>query len=306
MQKPTKLALRASPDYGLLAGIWILTSNRISRAAEQAASLKRQLLMFARRQQIQPTNVDLNEVVAQITKMLQRILGEDISLRTEYAPALPLIQSDAGIIEQITLNLAVNARDAMTEGGRLTLRTSTSTSERPGPDGKLATWIHLQAIDTGGGLAPEILPRIFEPFFTTKEVGKGTGLGLATVYGIIQQHHGDIQVESEPAKGTTFTITFPAIRETEPMPHDSAAKPVLLRGNETILLVEDELPLRSFVSDLLQRCGYTVLEAESGPAALRLWEAGHDQIDLLFTDVIIPNPSTASNSASSSGKRKTN
>ena len=262
-------------------------SNQIARAAERAAGLTRQLLMFARKQEIKPVNLDLNETVAQITKMLQRILGEDITLRTEYAPALPPIHADIGMLEQIVMNLAVNARDAMTDGGKLTLRTSTD-KRRNHETGSEEVHVRLQVIDTGSGIAPEILPRIFEPFFTTKEVGKGTGLGLATVYGIIQQHHGNIDVQSEVGKGSTFTVTFPATRETKTAASDAAPKPMLPWGTETILLVEDELPLRGFISDLLQRCGYTVLEADSGPAALKIWQEKRRQIDLLFTDVIMP------------------
>jgi len=232
---------------------------------------------------MQLIDLDLNETVAQITKMLQRILGEDITLRTEYAPVLPMIQADTGMIEQILLNLSVNARDAMKEGGKLTIRTS--TEKRPGTEEVSAC---LQVADNGTGIAPDILPRIFEPFFTTKEVGKGTGLGLATVYGIVQQHHGTINVHSELGKGTTFTISFPASHATEASPRTDKPRSALPWGTETILLVEDELALRTFVSDLLQRCGYTVLEAESGPAALKIWAENREKIDLLFTDVIMP------------------
>ena len=262
-------------------------SNQISRAAERAAGLTRQLLMFARKQEMRPVNLDLNETVAQITKMLQRILGEDVTLRTEYAPALPLIHADVGMLEQIVLNLAVNARDAMATGGKLTLRTS-AEKRRSKDSEKEETHVCLQIADTGCGIAPEILPRIFEPFFTTKEVGKGTGLGLATVYGIVQQHHGNIRVQSEPGQGATFTVSFPAVGDSETIRATPPPKPVLPRSTETILLVEDELPLRTFVSDLLQRCGYAVLEAESGPAALKVWGEKRETIDLLFTDVIMP------------------
>ncbi len=251
--------------------------NQISHAAERAAGLTRQLLMFARKQQMQPVRLDLNETVAQVTKMLQRILGEDIILRTEYAPALPPIFADVGMIEQIVLNLAVNARDAMVGGGKLTIHTSL--------DGRQ---VCLHVTDNGGGIAPENLARIFEPFFTTKEVGKGTGLGLATVYGIVQQHHGKIDVQSEPGKGTTFSVSFPATGEVENSHAGSDHKPVLPSGHETILLVEDELPLRNFFSDMLHRCGYTVLEAGSGPAALKIWHINREKIALLFTDIIMP------------------
>jgi len=252
-------------------------SNQISRAAERAASLTRQLLMFARKQQMQAVNLDLNETVAQITKMLQRILGEDITLRTEFAPALPLVHADIGMVEQIVLNLAVNARDAMGNGGKLTIRTCIADS-----------LVCLHVADNGTGIAPDVLPRIFEPFFTTKEVGKGTGLGLATVYGIVQQHHGKIDVQSELGKGTTFTVSFPAISQNEVDRAVPSLRPALPWGHETILLVEDELPLRSFVGELLRRCGYTVIEAGSGPEALKVWGAHREKIALLLTDIIMP------------------
>jgi PAS domain S-box-containing protein len=252
-------------------------SNQIVRAAERAAGLTRQLLMFARNQQIQPVDLSLNEVVAHITRMLQRILGEDITLHTEYAPDLPLIHADVGMIEQIVLNLVVNARDAMLNGGKLTLRTGVEGDH-----------VCLQITDTGCGIPQKILPHIFEPFFTTKEVGKGTGLGLATVYGIVQQHHGKIAVQSQPDRGTTFTISFPASQNARGITNESAPKPVLARGDETILVVEDELPLRTFVCNLLKHCGYTVIESASGASALKLWATHHEKIALLFTDIIMP------------------
>jgi nitrogen fixation negative regulator NifL len=260
-------------------------SDQIARAGERAAGLTRQLLMFARKQQMQPVPLDLNETALHMTKMLQRILGEDIALRSEYSPALPLIQADAGMVEQIILNLAVNARDAMPDGGRLTIRTLV---ESPQAGATAPTHVCLAIADTGTGIAPEILPRIFEPFFTTKEVGKGTGLGLATVYGIVQQHHGEISVQSEPGKGTAFKVYFPIATTPAPTSTEIARRQKLAGGSETILLVEDETPLRTFVSELLQRCGYTVLEADTGPSALEIWKHNQDRIHLLFTDVIMP------------------
>ncbi len=265
-------------------------SNQIARASERAAGLTRQLLMFARKQQMQPVHLDLNETVSQMTKMLQRILGEDITLRSEYSPALPLTLADTGMVEQIILNLAVNARDAMPDGGTLTIRTlmeSPANSLTPAAVNP-PEHICLAVSDTGLGIAPEILPRIFEPFFTTKEVGKGTGLGLATVYGIVQQHRGEITVQSAPGTGTTFKVYFPISSRPASSTTEITRHHHLTGGSETILLVEDEAPLRAFVSELLQRCGYTILEAGSGPAALEMWQQHKEKIHLLLTDIIMP------------------
>ncbi len=253
-------------------------STQIVQAAERASDLTRQLLMFARKQQIQPVPLDLNEVLNQINKMLQRVLGEHISLRGEFAADLPMIYADFGMMEQIVLNLAVNARDAMSQGGKLTLRTKFK-DER----------VCLEVADTGVGIAPEVMPRIFDPFFTTKEVGKGTGLGLATVYGIVQQHQGSIKVFSEPGQGTTFCVSFPPLSRLQVHEVETRPKPLLLTGAETILVVEDEPPLRAFVSDLLRRYGYTVFSAESGPSALSVWSAKQREIDLVFTDIVMPD-----------------
>jgi len=268
-------------------------SQQIVEAAERAASLTRQLLMFSRKQVIQPARLDLNEVVAHMTKLLQRLIGEDVSLVSKYAPNLPAIQADVGMIEQVLLNLAVNSRDAMPKGGRLTISTGTADLEAE-PAGQNAgnpagLFVRLTATDTGSGIAPENLAHIFEPFFTTKEVGKGTGLGLATVYGIVKQHQGRIAVESTVGKGTTFYIYFPVIagataeKPAEPTVAD------LPHGTETILLVEDELIVRLTVSNMLQRFGYTILPANSGVEALEVWKQHKHRIQLLLTDIVMPD-----------------
>jgi signal transduction histidine kinase len=195
-------------------------AQQIVEASERAASLTRQLLMFSRKQVIQPARQDLNKVVAHMTRLLQRILGEDVSLISQCAPSLPAILADAGMIEQILLNLAVNSRDAMPKGGQLTIATGTAqlAAEPAGPNAGSSAGLHvcLTVTDTGSGIAPADLAHIFEPFFTTKEVGKGTGLGLATVYGIVKQHQGRIVVESQVGRGTTFLIYFPALADAPP------------------------------------------------------------------------------------------
>ncbi len=270
--------------------------KQITEAAERAAGLTRQLLLFGRKQVLQSFSVNLNEIVGNVTRMLQRILGEDIALQSDFAPNLPAIRGDAGMIEQIILNLAVNARDAMPRGGRLRI---TSTVESIGeeraqqrPDAVPGTCVCLDVRDNGAGIPPENLPRIFDPFFTTKEVGKGTGLGLATVYGIVKQHHGWIEVESEPGKGTALRIYFPVASGSSSEPKTIPADSALPTGNETILVVEDESAVRLLVSSLLQRCGYTVLTAASGVAALDVWKEHKDSIHLLLTDMIMPGGMT--------------
>jgi CheY-like chemotaxis protein len=256
-------------------------AGQIAAASERAANLTRQLLMFSRKQVIQPVNLDLNHTVTQMTRMLQRILGEDISLISQYAPNLPAMKGDAGMIEQIILNLAVNARDAMPNGGQLTIATSANGFNDNN------SCVCLSVTDNGCGIPQETIPHIFEPFFTTKEIGKGTGLGLATVFSIVQQHQGKIEVISDTGRGATFHVKFPIT----PGIGANAVKPdsvALPGGSETILVVEDEISVRMFVSRLLERCGYRIISAESGIDALAIWEKNKQQIDLLLTDIIMP------------------
>src|SRR5664280_210891 len=270
--------------------------KQVAEAAERAAALTRQLLLFGRKQVLRSNSVNLNEVVGNMTKMLQRILGEDITLRSDFAPHLPTISGDVGMIEQILLNLAVNARDAMPRGGRLRITSSieTITEEHAveWPDAQSGTYVCLDVRDTGSGIAAEHLPHIFEPFFTTKEVGKGTGLGLATVYGIVKQHRGWIEVETQPDQGTTFRIFLPATLPAAREPKAPAADQKPPGGTETILVVEDETAVRLLVSNLLQRCGYQVLTAASGAAALEVWKEHKQAIHLLLTDMIMPGGMT--------------
>ncbi len=269
------------------------SAKQISFAAERAANLTRQLLTFSRRQIMQPKKLDFNDVVKQMTNMLRRLLGEDITLQVSYAPSLPLIQADPGMMEQILMNLSVNARDAMPRGGCLFINTSTvivdETAARNLPKATPGKYVRLVVKDTGSGISTEILPHIFEPFFTTKDVGKGTGLGLATVYGIVDQHHGWITVDSRVDEGTDFHIFLPAVEDGVAESETVDSGPGAKGGTETILVVEDEIPLRVLVRSILERLGYNVIEAPSGVAALGLWHHQKDQIQLLLTDMIMPH-----------------
>jgi len=269
--------------------------KEISTAAERSANLTRQLLTFSRRQVMQLRALDFKEVVDDMTKMLRRILGEDIALRVESSSALPRIHADRGMMEQIILNLAVNSRDAMPRGGELFLGTSTVQIDteytRRNTDAYLGEFLCLAVSDTGCGISPETLTHIFEPFFTTKEFGKGTGLGLATVYGIVKQHEGWIEVASEVGKGACFKVFLPRSTQTTDTPdhfHPTAPLP----GSETILVVEDETPLRELVQFILKGQGYNVLTASSGVAALKVWEQHKTSIDLLLTDLVMPEGMT--------------
>ncbi|MFZ5469231.1 MAG: ATP-binding protein [Myxococcota bacterium] len=269
--------------------------DEIHKAGQRAADLTRQLLAFSRQQVLEPRNLDLNGVVSRMEKMLRRIIGEDIELVTRLAPGLWTATADPGQLEQVLMNLVVNARDAMPRGGRLTIETAnveldeTYVGEhlgaRPGPHAMLAV------SDTGVGMDKVTQARIFEPFFTTKEKGKGTGLGLSTVFGIVKQSGGNIWVYSEIGHGTTFKVYLPrAVGSVEPAVL-RAAEPDSNVGSETILLVEDEEQVRVLVRNVLKRAGYTVLEAWNGAAALELCEQHPGPIHLVLTDVVMPEMS---------------
>jgi CheY-like chemotaxis protein len=270
--------------------------NQIRLAAGRAASLTRQLLLFSRRQPMELTPCNLNSIFEDLLKMLRRLIGEDITINTDLKADLWTILADAGNIEQVIMNLAVNARDAMTDGGKITIKTEnvrldeeyckTYTYARPG------TFVCLSVEDTGIGMDRETIQHIFEPFFTTKETGKGTGLGLSVVYGIIKQHEGWINVYSEPGQGTTFKIYLPA----SPVKHEDEKKEKIslegLQGNgERILLVEDEEPVRNLVARAMSKNGYVVTVARNAEEAMDIFEKEGRNFHLVFTDVVLPNKS---------------
>ena len=268
-------------------------SEAIFFAAERAANLTRQLLMFSRKNVMQPALVDLREIVISISKMLQRLLGETVELQFLPPSKIPLVQGDAGMLEQVLVNLAVNARDAMAKGGTVSISLSLAEIDQAyvqtHPEARSGSFVSLSVADTGCGIDPATMSRIFEPFFTTKEIGKGTGLGLATVYGIVKQHEGWAEVVSELGKGTTFTIFFPARSEPVDAKQVDVAPAAYVRGGkETILVVEDEPVLRDMAHVILEGCGYAVIEAGSGVEALNVWHRHPGDIDLVLTDVVMP------------------
>jgi two-component system, cell cycle sensor histidine kinase and response regulator CckA len=262
-------------------------------ATERAANLTRQLLAFARRQVMVAQPLDLNEVMADFAKMLRRIIGENVQLNYTYAANLPLVQADVGMIEQVVVNLVINARDAMPKGGRVFISTEvghcTPDYMAAHPEARAGDFACLKVADEGEGIAPEHLPHLFEPFFTTKEVGKGTGLGLATVHGIVQQHAGWIEVVSQLGIGSTFKVCFPAAPPPlEPVKTAKVVERKMPGGSETLLLVEDDVSVRTLSTQLLKRVGYRVLEAASGVEALEFWRTRKDDIALMVTDMIMP------------------
>jgi len=266
--------------------------EQIKKAGDRASALTRQLLAFSRQQVLETKVLNLNTIVADMIKMLPPLLGEDIQLRTSLAPALGLVKADQGQIEQVIMNLAVNARDAMPGGGRLTIETRNSHLDeefvmrhRPTIPGE---YVMLIVSDTGSGMDAQTQAHIFEPFFTTKEQGRGTGLGLATVYGFVKQSGGYVWVQSEPGVGSTFTIYLPQVGEALPRAHTKDGGAALARGAETILLVEDEESLRTLTRSQLEDSGYTVLEANCGSEAIRIARQHRGPIHLLLTDVVMP------------------
>ncbi|MFQ5876211.1 MAG: GAF domain-containing protein [Acidobacteriota bacterium] len=265
----------------------------IRGAAERAASLTRQLLAFSRRQVLDPKVLDLNRIATALAPMLRRLIGEDIRVRTVLAPDLWHVRTDPGQIEQVIVNLIVNARDAMPGGGEVTIETTNVTLDQLYADrhvgARVGDFAMLAVSDSGHGMSPEVAARAFEPFFTTKEVGKGTGLGLSTVYGIVKQSGGNIWAYSEPGRGSTFKIYLPRVDEEVAAPRARAGRSGRpQRGTETVLLAEDEGCVRALIGDTLRSIGYTVLEARNGREALQLCRRHAGAIHLLLTDVVMP------------------
>ncbi len=267
--------------------------EEIKKAGERAAGLTQQLLAFSRRQVLQPTVIDVNSLVEDMEKMLRRLIGEDIALVAVLGEGTGRVRADAGQLEQVILNLALNARDAMPQGGRLTIETTDLELAEYAVAGvpiAPGSYVRLKVSDTGVGMDPATRARVFEPFFTTKATGRGTGLGLATVYGIVKQSDGYIVADSAPGEGTTFTVYLPRIDDLAAATHPSRTVPEA-RGSETILLVEDEDAVRKLARRTLEMMGYHVLEASGGPAAVALTRDHTGGIDLLVTDVVMPEMS---------------
>ena len=263
--------------------------TEVKTAAERAAALTRQLLAFGRRQVLQPRVLDVNAVVREAEAMLARLIGEDIDIVADLDPALGTVKADPGQLEQVVVNLAVNSRDAMPQGGMLTIRTRNveldAAHAQRHPGTAAGAYVALEVADTGHGMAREVLDHVFEPFFTTKELGRGTGLGLATVYGIVTQTGGHLEVESEVGRGTTFRVLLPRADAPARVAPPVASPP---RGGETILVIEDAAPLREMVQEILQEAGYAVLSAANANEALATAGAHAGAIALVISDVVMP------------------
>jgi len=293
IQGHSDLLLQHCPqDHGVIESV-----EEIDDAAKRAATLTRQLLTFSRKQVMQSRIIDLNQIIGNMTKMLGRLLREDVTMESRPAGDLACLEADPGMLEQIIMNLAVNGRDAMPKGGRLIIETSNAEVDEAylehHADARIGRFVCLAVSDNGSGMDQETLNRIFEPFFTTKEVGKGTGLGLATVYGIVKQHQGWIEVRSELGKGTTFKIFLPASKRKLEPASERSVSPTHFRGHqETILLVEDEPVLRELARTVLQSYNYKVLEASHGLEAVEIFETQNGAVDLLLTDMVMPEGMT--------------
>jgi len=270
--------------------------DQIKKASDKAAALTRQLLTFSRKQIILPKITSLNILVANMKKMLQRLISEDIQLDTELANNLPMIKADEGQIEQVLMNMVVNARDAMPNGGTISIKTSlytmNETNAKLTAKACLGNYIQLTISDTGSGIPPEVLQHIFEPFFTTKESGKGTGLGLAVIYGIIEQHKGWIDVETEPGKGSSFHVYLPVCEEAAIEAQSIKDNiPAKTTHDETILILEDDYSVRELTKAMLERNGYTIITAGSCREAFDIFQREHADIDLVISDVVLPDGS---------------
>ena len=280
-------------DDGDLSASQMEAADDIVSAVQRASALTRQLLLFSSREIFQPRDLDLCASVADMVKMLKRIVGEHIDIRLNMAPRPMFLHADAGMIDQVLLNLVVNARDAMPDGGRLVIETSAvefdelAVSQTAGA--RVGSFVCLSVSDTGHGIPPDILTKIFEPFFTTKDVGKGTGLGLSTVFGIAQQHNGWVTVYSEVGRGTIFRVYLPRLVKTAESKPSQAGPIAVNGGNEMILLAEDDPAVRLSVRRSLSKLGYRVVEAPTGIKALEVWKQNRDEIRLLLTDLVMPD-----------------
>jgi CheY-like chemotaxis protein len=270
--------------------------REVEKETVRAANLTRQLLLFSRRQVARIQPLDMNVMIHDLLKMLRRLLGGNIEVSFQGPPDTIWVSADSGMMEQVVMNLCINARDAMSDGGRLRLATTMVETQsqlaKLNPDARPGSFVCLSVADTGCGMDETVLQKIFEPFFTTKGVGKGTGLGLATVYGIVKQHEGWVEVESKVGQGSSFRIYLPAGAKPLSAPASPSAAEEKTGGSETILLVEDETALRRLVAVWLRKLGYTILEAGTASEALKVWEQNQQRIALLMTDMVMPGSMT--------------